>query len=75
MKRIVLLLLLLTATLPYAAARGEDADAIRSELLSFSGKVVSVSCDFIQRRESALLADAGTVTIRRDGREEPLSGL
>ena len=105
MKRLVILLLLVLAPLPYAAAQGSDADAIRAELLAFSGKVTSVTCDFVQRRESALLAepvlssgqmryrrpgclewrylepfdlsftaDAGAVSIRRNGREEPLSG-
>lgn len=105
MKRLVILLLLVLAPLPYAAAQGTGTDAVRSELLSFSGKVVSVTCDFVQKKESSLLAepvfssgqmcyrrpgylewqyldpfdlsftaDAGQVVIRRDGREEPLSG-
>lgn len=67
MRRALIGVLLLFSGL--AGARGESLEQDKQDLLAFSAKVVSIECDFVQSKESSLLAapavSSGHLTYRK----------
>ena len=53
------------------SVRGESLEQAKQDLLAFSAKVVSIECDFVQSKESSLLAapavSTGHLTYRKPG--------
>ena len=72
MKKIAFILLLLAVSAVPLAAQTPAVDDVRSEIVSFSERVSSIDCDFVQAKESSLLAETayskGHMTYRRPDR-------
>ena len=70
MRRVLIGVLLLLSGL-VTSARGESLEQDKQEILAFSAKVVSIDCDFVQRKESSLLVapavSSGHLTYRKPG--------
>ena len=71
MKQIGLFLCVLLLPVMPLRAQGISPDRIKADILQFSAKVSSIDCDFVQTKESSLLAAAavskGHMTYRKPG--------
>ncbi len=54
MRRILSILLLLCA---FGTLRAQDADALKRRIVEAGSRITGISCDFVQTRQSAMLAE------------------
>ena len=69
MKRIGIIIILVLSSAIMLKAQNTSIDAIKTALVEFSSNVVAIECDFVQNKESSLLAEtavsSGHMTYRK----------